>query len=101
MPMKRALIFWLLCTTFPVIAGTPNPFFAMDTIARGGPEKVVPLLKELGYAGLGGQAGDKQMATALEAACLRFLTGYLTLSFDAGKPALDDRLRGMLDRMGG
>ncbi len=79
----------------------PNAFFAMDTIARGGPEVVVPLLKELGYAGLGGQAGDEVMARALEDKGLTMFNGYLTLSFDDEKPALDDRLRGALDRMKG
>lgn len=83
------------------MATPPNEFFAMDTIARGGPEQVVRLLKELGYAGLGGQAGDEVMATALEAEGLRFYNGYLTLSFDDATPALDDRLRGMIDRMKG
>jgi len=73
----------------------------MDTIARGRAEEVVPLLKELGYAGLGGQAGDGTMAAALEADGLRFYNGYLTLSFDDAAPALDDRLRGMIDRMKG
>lgn len=84
-----------------VLATPPNPFFAMDTIARGGPAQVVPLLKELGYAGLGGQAGDGAMAQALEAEGLKFFNGYLTLSFDDAQSALDDRLRGVLDRMQG
>jgi sugar phosphate isomerase/epimerase len=97
--MNRALLLTLLLLAFDVRAAPPNPFFAMDTIARGGPEAVVPMLKELGYHGLGGQAGDEKMATALEAAGLRFFNGYLTLSFSDGTPALDDRLRGQLDRM--
>ncbi len=82
-------------------ATPPNEFFAMDTIARGGLDKVVPMLKELGYAGLGGQAGDAAMAAALEHESLRMFNGYLTLSFDEEKPALDDHLRGILDRMQG
>jgi len=73
----------------------------MNTIARGGPDTVVPMLKELGYDGLGGGAGDASMATALEASGLRFFNGYLTLSLDSAQPALDDRLRGILDRMQG
>jgi sugar phosphate isomerase/epimerase len=98
--IKRTLTL-LVCLAAPVLAGPANPFFAMDTIARGGPEVVVPMLKELGYDGLGGAAGDDGMAKALEAAGLRFFNGYITLSFDAAQPALDDRLRGVLDRMQG
>ena len=41
------------------------------------------------------------MAKALEAEGLKFFNGYLTLSLDDAQPALDDRLRGMLDRMQG
>lgn len=78
-----------------------NPFFAMNTIARGGPDTIVPLLKQLGFDGLGGSAGDDVMAKALEAAGLRFFNGYHTVSFDSEKPALDDHLRRMLDRMAG
>lgn len=90
----------LLFTT--VIAAEPaSPFFAMDTIARGGPDTVVPLLKELGYDGLGGAAGDGRMAQALKDAGLRFFNGYITLSFEEAQPALDERLRGVLDRMKG
>jgi sugar phosphate isomerase/epimerase len=78
-----------------------NPFFAMNTIARGGPATVVPMLKELGYDGLGGSAGDGPMATALEAEGLRFFNGYLTLEFRAEQSVLDDRLRQMIDAMQG
>lgn len=85
----------------PLLAAPPNDFFAMDTIARGKPEQVVPLLKELGYQGLGGQAGDTVMAEALEAAGLRFYNGYLTLSLDDRKPAVDDHLRRLLHPMPG
>lgn len=80
-------------------AAEPNPFFAMNTIARGGPAEVVPLLKELGYAGLGGAVGDGAMAAALEKEGMKFFNGYLTLSFHAARPALDDRLRGQIDAM--
>lgn len=97
--MHRLILAILLTVGAPLLAG--NPFFAMDTIARGGAGNVVPLLKELGYDGLGGAAGDDAMAKALEFAGLRFFNGYLTLGFDSGLPALDDRLRGILDRMTG
>ena len=82
-------------------AGEPNPFFAMDTAARGKPAEVVPLLKELGYTGLGGQVGDGAMATALENAGLKFYNGYTTVAFHADRPAPDDNLRGQIDRMKG
>jgi sugar phosphate isomerase/epimerase len=78
-----------------------NPFFAMDTIAKGGPETVVPLLKDLGYAGLGGAAGDRSMVEALARAGLRFFNGYLTLQLHAERSALDEKLRGQLDAMQG
>ncbi len=80
---------------------TTNPFFAMDTIARGGPEVVAPMLKDLGYDGLGGTAGNEPMANAINAAGLRFFNGYLTMSFDSMQPALDDRHRGIIDRTAG
>ena len=73
----------------------------MDTAARGNPTDVVSLLKEFGYAGLGGQAGDGTMATALENAGLKFFNGYTTAAFHADRPAPDDTLRGQIDRMKG
>jgi len=97
--MHRVILAILLALAAPLNAG--NRFFAMNTIARGGADTVVPLLKELGYDGLGGGAGDDAMAKALESSGLRFFNGYLTISFDSGQPALDDRLRGILDRMAG
>ena len=99
--MIRAILLALLLTLacVPVRAADANPFFAMNTIARGGPAEVVPLLKELGYAGLGGAVGDGAMATALEREGLKFFNGYHTVSFHADRPALDDRLRGQIDAM--
>ncbi len=73
----------------------------MNTIARGGPSVVVPMLKELGYDGLGGSAGDGAMAAALEAEGLHFFNGYLTVEFHSEAPALDDKLRSMIDAMSG
>jgi len=72
----------------------------MDTIARGGAD-VVPLLKELGYAGLGGTAGDERTAKTLKEAGLKFFNGYHTMSFVADRPALDDKLRKTLAAMQG
>jgi sugar phosphate isomerase/epimerase len=99
--MNKCIPILLLLFTTLAVAGPANPFFAMDTIARGKPEDVALLLKELGYDGLGGAAGDDRMAKAIEAAGLRFFNGYLTLSFDDAQSPLDERLRGVLDRMQG
>ena len=93
-------IVWVVALSI-VSAAESTPFFAMNTIAKGPPEVVVPLLKELGYAGLGGAAGDRAMAEALAQAGLRFFNGYLTLQFHAERPALDDKLRTQLDAMRG
>jgi hypothetical protein len=47
-------------------SSAPNSFFAMNTIARGEPAAVVPMLKKLGYEGLGGGAGDDAVPRALD-----------------------------------
>ena len=101
--MKTSRILLLGCIAGLAIGRSAgaNPFFAMDTIAKGPPEVVVPLLKELGYAGLGGAAGDRAMAEALAKAGLRFFNGYLTLQFHAERSALDEKLRGQIDAMRG
>lgn len=106
--MLRTFVLMLAVVGMPAAAAifAPNlraaepPFFAMDTIARGGPD-VVPLLKELGYAGLGGTAGDQRTANALKDAGLKFFNGYHTISFTAERPALDDKLRKTLAAMQG
>jgi sugar phosphate isomerase/epimerase len=82
-------------------AAEVNPFFAMNTIAKGPPEVVVPLLKDLGYAGLGGAVGDRAMAEALAQAGLRFFNGYLALQLHAERPAPDDKLRAQIEAMRG
>lgn len=73
----------------------------MDTIAKGGPETVVPLLKRLGYAGLGGQPGDGKMAEALEVAGLRQFNGYQEVELQEGQAVLTAELRGKLEAMKG
>ncbi len=78
-----------------------NPFFAMNTIAKGEPEVVVPLLQELGYAGLGGAAGDRAMAEALKRAGLTFFNGYLTLALNAHLAGLNERLSAQIQAMQG
>jgi sugar phosphate isomerase/epimerase len=102
--MKATLIQLTILLTGLSVLGlaqvTPE-FFAMNTIARGGPDAVVPLLEDLGYDGLGGSAGDGAMATALEARGLKFFNGYLSLEFHAGQTALDKPLKQMIDAMHG
>lgn len=99
--MKKQIFAFLTLLATPAAIMSANPFFAMDTIARGKPDVVVPMLKDLGYDGIGGAAGDDGMAKAMEAAGMRFFNGYLTLSFDAAKSALDARVKGILERMKG
>ncbi len=101
MPGIRPLFFSLWMLASAAFGVEVNPFFAMDTIARGGPETVVPMLKELGYAGLGGAPGDAKMAAALEAAGLRYFNGYLTIKFTDAGGALDASLKQKLDAMKG
>lgn len=82
-------------------AETHGEFFAMDTIARGGSKDVVPMLKEMGYDGLGGQAGDGEMATALESEGMKFFNGYQSLSFHAEQSSLDPQLMQKIEAMKG
>lgn len=82
-------------------AADTNAFFAMNTIAKGPPEVVVPLLKEHGYAGLGGAAGDRAMAEALQRAGLHFYNGYLTLALAADQPGVPPAVAAHLDAMAG
>jgi sugar phosphate isomerase/epimerase len=82
-------------------AADSNPFFAMNTIAKGPPELVVPLLKELGYAGLGGAAGDRAMAEALQRAGLKFFNGYLTVSLAADVAGVPQTVARHIDGMKG
>jgi sugar phosphate isomerase/epimerase len=101
--MKTSCFLLLSCIAALAIGRSAdvNRFFAMNTIAKGPPEEVVPLLKELGYAGLGGAAGDRAMAEALARADLRFFNGYVTLQFHAERSALNEKLRGQIDAMQG
>ena len=99
--MTRLALLLLTAFISTAFAAERNAFFAMDTIARGGAEKVVPMLKELGYDGLGGAPGDGKMALALRNAGLSYYNGYITLSFSQSRPALDDALKRRLDAMQG
>jgi sugar phosphate isomerase/epimerase len=59
------------------------------------------MLKELGYDGLGGAAGDGPMATALEQAGLHFFNGYLTLPLVADVAGVEPKLVTLIDAMQG
>lgn len=102
MKVCRLLLFCCVVNLGGTVRGAgANPFFAMNTIAKGGPDVVVPLLKELGYAGLGGAAGDRAMADALAGAGLRFFNGYLTLPLQTDGTGLDEKLAAHLNAMEG
>lgn len=85
----------------PVFAATSNRFFAMDNIARGGPDVAPAMLKELGYDGFGGRALDEIMPLAVTARGLAFFNGYLGLTLDPAQPAPNEKLRHWLEVMRG
>lgn len=78
-----------------------NPFFAMDNIARGGPEVAPAMLKELGYDGFGGRVLDETMLPAVQARGLKFFNGYHVLDLNPAQPAPNDALRRWLVAMRG
>lgn len=101
--MHRIVFLALLILDAVVLrAATPppaNPFFAMDNIARGGPEVAPAMLRELGYDGFGGRVPDETMAPAIAAKGLTFFNGYHVINFDPAKPAPDEILRRWLAAM--
>jgi sugar phosphate isomerase/epimerase len=105
MMFPHRLLLLVCCFTIVSIAraaaGQAYQFFAMNTIARGDAQTVVPMLKELGYDGLGGAAGDEAMPAALKSAGLRFFNAYTGASFDAAQPALTDTIRHNLEILRG
>ncbi len=78
-----------------------NPFFAMDNIARGGPDIAPTMLKELGYDGFGGRVPDETMLPALTARGLKFFNAYHVLDLDPTQPAPNEQLRAWLFAMRG
>jgi sugar phosphate isomerase/epimerase len=78
-----------------------NPFFAMDNIARGGPDVAPAMLSELGYDGFGGRVPDETMLPAMSARGLKFFNGYHMLDLDPAKPAPAEQLRAWLVAMRG
>ena len=96
---RLALAVALSATTFA--AAPANPFFAMDNIARGGPDVAPAMLRELGYDGFGGRALDEIMPAAIAQAGLKFFNGYHVLALDPAQPAPNDALRAWLAAMRG
>jgi sugar phosphate isomerase/epimerase len=92
-----ALAFVLTATAFA--APAVNPFFAMDNIARGGPDTVPAMLSELGYDGYGGRVPDEIMAPAITAKGLKFFNGYHVIDLNPAQPAPNEKLRAWLAAM--
>lgn len=95
--------FALLLALVPATAALAaiNPFFAMDNIARGGPDVAPAMLRELGYDGFGGRALDEIMPAAIAAQGLKFFNGYLVLDLKPDAPAPNEKLRAWLTAMRG
>jgi sugar phosphate isomerase/epimerase len=98
--MPRFLL-TLLILVASVAVHAANPFFAMDNIARGGPDVAPAMLKELGYEGFGGRVPDKTMLPAVRAQGLKFYNGYHVIELTAAKPAPNEQLRTWIDAMHG
>lgn len=98
----RSLCLALACALATIATAAPhNPFFAMDNIARGGPDVAPAMLKELGYDGFGGRVPDEAMLPAITARGLKFFNAYHVLDLDPKKPAPNDQLRAWLVAMRG
>lgn len=93
-PVALAALALVSALLAPVRGATaPNPFFAMDNIARGGPDVAPALLQELGYDGFGGRALDEIMPAAIAKRGLKFFNGYHVVTLDPAQPAPDEKLR--------
>jgi sugar phosphate isomerase/epimerase len=99
LPM-RTLLLGFIALALPALAAT-NPFFAMDNIARGGPDIAPAMLRELGYDGFGGRVPDEAMPPALAAAGLKFFNAYHVLDLNPAQPAPHGPLRAWLEAMRG
>ena len=98
--IHRTIILALALATFAT-AAPKNPFFAMDNIARGGPDVAPAMLKELGYDGFGGRVPDETMLPAIAARGLKFFNAYHVLELNPSTPAPNDPLRAWLVAMRG
>ena len=103
-PFLRRFGFLPLLLALGVAHAAPaprNPFFAMDNIARGGPDVAPAMLHELGYDGFGGRVPDESMLPAVRARGLQFFNAYHVLSLDPAQPAPSGPLRAWLETMRG
>jgi sugar phosphate isomerase/epimerase len=99
--MRRLLTTLTLAFSTAALASAANPFFAMDNIARGGPDLAPAMLRELGYDGFGGRVPDETMLPAITARGLKFFNGYHVLELNPAVPAPTDQLRAWLVAMRG
>jgi len=95
--MIRLTLFLALASS----AFAANPFFAMDNIARGGPDVAPAMLQELGYDGFGGRVPDEAMLPALKARGLKFFNGYHVLDLNPEEPSPNAALTRWLVAMRG
>jgi sugar phosphate isomerase/epimerase len=78
-----------------------QPFFAMDTGAKGPPAEVAQMLAELKYDGLGGSGYQvKPLLEELAKNKLRLFNVYLTLKFDS-PPAVSPELNQLITDLSG
>ena len=100
-PVRFLALAVAVALTTTATAAPKNPFFAMDNIARGGPDVAPAMLRELGYDGYGGRALDEIMPPAVAAQGLKFFNGYHVLDLNPAQPAPDAKLRAWLVAMRG
>ena len=99
--MSRRVLLLTLAALGAAWAHAANPFFAMDNIARGGPDVAPAMLSELGYDGFGGRVPDETMYPAITARGLTFFNGYHVIDFAPTQPAPNDALRHWIVAMRG
>lgn len=99
MPRAKTAIAFLLTLSSQLVAA--QPFFAMDTGAKGPPAQVAALLKDLRYDGLGGSGYQvKPLLEELSKNNLRLFNVYLTLKFE-GSPAVSPELSRLITDLSG
>jgi sugar phosphate isomerase/epimerase len=85
----------------------PNPFFAMDTATKDDKHKTakeqVEMVKELGYAGIGGRADKElgEMLKELDKNGLRMFAVYLGSNIDVDQPSYGPELKEAIEVLKG
>ena len=85
----------------------PNPFFAMDTATKDDKHKTakeqVEMVRELGYAGIGGRADKElgEMLKELDKNGLRMFAVYLGANIDADQPSYGPELKEAIELLKG